>query len=262
MDFIQRAIDKARDQRKPDIAPAPSPAAAPGLNRLADTAITYTQTRSVRPKPDHLLRERIVAAFDSDKRAEPYRQLRTQVLRRMREKQWRTLAVTSPNSHAGKTLTALNLAISISREVNQTVLLVDLDLRNPTVMQKLGIQAEFGLMDCLEKRCELKDVLVNPGFERLVVLPSLPGTSHRSEILSSPTMTTLLQEIVNRYDSRIVVFDLPALLDDDDALAFTPFVDALMLVVEDGSSSRGDIERALLLMQGTPLLGTVLNKVR
>lgn len=267
MDFIQRAIDKARQQRDGAApltdASANGPRAAQTQTRAtAAEKIEYTQTRSLRPRADTLAKQRVIAGLDHDKRAEGYRQLRTQVLRKLRENNWHTLAVTSPNSHAGKTLTALNLAISLSMEVNQTVLLVDLDLRNPTVLEKLGITAEFGLIDYLEGKVELKDVLINPGYERLVILPTLPGTAHRSELLSSPQMSQLLSDLVSRYESRIIIFDLPAVLDDDDALVFAPCADAILMVVEDGVSKRGDIERSLQLLQSTPVIGTVLNKVR
>lgn len=259
MDFIQRAIDKARVQRgeTADNIRVERPR-RPG----ATEKIEYTQTRSLRPRAEVLAGQRVIAGLDGDRRAESYRQLRTQVLHRLRENHWRTFAVTSPNSHAGKTLTALNLAISLSMEVNQTVLLVDLDLRNPTVLQKLGIEAQYGLLDYLDSKVELKDVLINPGFERLVILPHLPGADQRSELLTSPQMHTLLHDIVNRYESRIIIFDLPAVLDDDDALLFAPFADALLMVVEDGVSKRSDIERALRLLRDKPLLGTVLNKAR
>jgi protein-tyrosine kinase len=72
----------------------------------------------------------------------------------------------------------------------------------------------------------------------------------------------LLSDIVNRYQDRFIIFDLPALLDDDDALVFAPYADAILLVVEDGVSKRSEIERCNQLLEGTQLLGTVLNKVR
>ncbi|HSB95419.1 MAG TPA: CpsD/CapB family tyrosine-protein kinase [Spongiibacteraceae bacterium] len=183
-------------------------------------------------------------------------------MRKLRENNWRTLAITSPNSQAGKSLTALNLAISISLEVNQTVMLVDLDLRRSSLLQKLGLEAEFGLIDILEGRVEVNQTLINPGFERLVILPNRATANSRSEILSSPQMGKLLSDIVNRYPDRFIIFDLPALLDDDDALVFAPYADAVLLVVEDGVSKRKEIERCKQLLEGTQLLGTVLNKVR
>jgi len=266
VDFIQQAIDKAREQREaPGAQPWPPRQPTPQLSQVnAQTntqKIEYTQTRVVTLNTEQLRRERIIAA-DDDKRADSYRQLRTQILRMFRENNWHTLAITSPNSQAGKTLTALNLAISLSLEVNQTVMLVELDLRNPSILNKLGIEVEYGLIDVVEGKVELSQALVNPGFERLVILPNCGTVKHRSELLSSPQMGAILKDIVHRYESRLIIFDLPALLDDDDALVFAPYADATLLVVEDCVSKRADIERSLQLLKGTRLLGTVLNKVR
>jgi Mrp family chromosome partitioning ATPase len=264
MDFIQRAIDKARADRgeAPHAARQSHEHTERQRANAAGGRIEYTQTRSQKPRADVLAGNRVIAGFDHDRRAESYRQLRTQLLHKLRENNWHTLAVTSPNAHAGKTLTALNLAISLSMEVNQTVLLVELDLRNPSILDKLGLDAQYGLIDCLEGRVELKDALINPGFERLVILPNLRGTAHRSELLTSPQMHALLDDIVSRYESRIIIFDLPAVLEDDDALLFAPHADALLMVVEDGVSTRNEIERAQQLLRGKPLIGTVLNKAR
>jgi protein-tyrosine kinase len=263
VDFIQQAIDKAREQRQTGTrsevreitrqAPPPKP---------STQKIEYTHTRIVELNSEQLRRERIIAASEDDQRADSYRQLRTQILHKFRENDWHTLAITSPNNQAGKTLTALNLAISLSLEVNQTVMLVELDLRNPSILKKLGIENEYGLIDVVEGEAELNQVLVNPGFERLVILPNSGTSKRRSELLSSPEMGALLHDIVHRYESRLIIFDLPALLDDDDALVFAPYADATLLVVEDCVSKRTDIERSLHLLQGTHLLGTVLNKVR
>jgi Mrp family chromosome partitioning ATPase len=149
MDYIQQAIDKARSQRQQDGAMPPVQPPRTESRPGTPAKIAYTQTRTIVPAPAQLARQRVIAGFPEDKRAESYRQLRTQVLHKFRENNWRTLAVTSPNPQAGKTLTALNLAISLSLEVNQTVLLVDLDLRHPSILEKLGIDAEFGLVDYL-----------------------------------------------------------------------------------------------------------------
>jgi protein-tyrosine kinase len=269
MDYIQLAIDKAREERQgnigqereerstdaqpSDVASAPQKKGAPGT-------INYTQTQQVKLNDDVLRNNRVVAGFSYDQRAEPYRQLRTQVLQKLRANNWKTLAITSPNENAGKTLTAVNLAISLSKEVNQTVLLVDLDLRNPGVLNTLAINVENGIVDHLKGEASLGDIMVNPGMERLVILPGKANPSYSSEILSSPEMTTLLEDLTNRYDSRILIFDLPALLVNDDALTFTPYVDAALLVVEEGKTTPEEVARALQLLEGTSLLGTILNK--
>ncbi len=261
MDYLQQAIDKAREQRESSEFGSPQKQRRdPQPARSGVEKIEYTQTRVVAPNRERLRQERIIAAANDDKRVDGYRQLRTQILRKFRENNWSTLAVTSPNSRAGKTLTALNLAISLSLEVNHTVMLVELDLRNPSILNKLGIESEYDLIDVVEGKVEMSQALINPGFERLVILPNNGKQKLRSELLSSPQMASLFQDIVNRYESRLIIFDLPAVLDDDDALVFAPYADATLLVVEDCVSKRADIERTKQLLQGVRLIGTVLNK--
>lgn len=275
MDYIQQAIDKARDERQGNIGQNPeerkntaasenneAKQKAPASKTGVPGEINYTKTRQVDLSNAALLDNRVVAGFNFDQRAEPYRQLRTQVIQKLRSNNWKTLAITSPNENAGKTLTAINLAISLSKEVNQTVMLVDLDLRNPDVLTTLGLHVDQGLVDHLKGHASVADILVNPGLERLVILPGKADPDYSSEILSSPEMKTLLGDLTSRYESRIIIFDLPALLVNDDALAFTPYVDAALLVVEDGVTTAEQIERSLQMLDGTNLLGTVMNKVR
>jgi Mrp family chromosome partitioning ATPase len=106
----------------------------------------------------------------------------------------------------------------------------------------------------------IEDVLFNPGMPRLVVLPGRATGQPSSEALTSPGMRALLREITRRYDARIVIFDLPPLLRNDDALTFTPYADATLMVVEDGVNTPDEIERSLHLMKNANLIGTILNK--
>jgi capsular exopolysaccharide synthesis family protein len=270
MDYIQKAIDKARDQRdgqigkeqaeRPTDGRAEEGRSASAKSSSLKEGINYTSTRQIKVDDETLMKNRVIAGFNHDKRAEPYRQLRTQVLQKLRANNWKTLAVTSPGHSVGKTLTAVNLAISLSKEVNQTVMLVDLDLRNPGVLRTLSIDAEYGLVDHLEGRVAISDILINPGFERLVILPGRADPGYSSEMLSTPEMKTLIKDLTSRYESRIIIFDLPALLETDDALVFTPVVDAALLVVADGVTTLDEIEMSVKLLEGTNLLGTVLNK--
>jgi protein-tyrosine kinase len=268
MDYIQQAIDKARSERQGKIgntsesaSNSREPVRREGSSNGVPGKISYTATRQLELSDSVLLENRIITGFEADQNAEVYRQLRTQVLQKMRANDWQSIAITSPNEKAGKTTTALNLAISLSKEANQTVLLVDLDLRSPGVLPKLGLEAKYGLVDHLNDGVELSEIFINPGFERLVILPGKADDGHRSEILSSPQMKTLVKELTSRYASRIIIFDLPALLVNDDALAFLPEVDAALLVVEDGATTPEEVERCLHLLGETSLLGTLLNKV-
>ena len=172
MERIQEAIEKARRERQGKIGGQSSAEGSAADADLADVPVgseaveevrvtekdagdaaasirvNYQQTRTVQLDERELKERLIVAGFAHDSRSEPYRQLRGQILQKFRREKWQTLAITSPNNGSGRTLTAMNLAISLSLEANQTVLLVDLDLRNPGVARCIGLDdIEYGIVD-------------------------------------------------------------------------------------------------------------------
>ena len=287
MEPLQEAIERARLQREgkigrtaapgeaktqygtgghPSHEPASitkeSPARPSGSALPLPSQVHYSATRLIEPSGAVLSRNRVIAGENHDPRVESYRQLRSQVLARMKRHNWHSLAVTSALENAGKTLTSLNLAISISQEANQTVLLVDLDLRKPSVHTTLGIEITKGIVDHLIHAEPIENILLNPGYPRLVVLPGLPQGRHSSEILSSPQMKTFMEDITSRYPDRIIIFDLPPLLRNDDAMVFVPSADACLFVVEDDVTQPDDIEHCMQLLKHSKLIGTVLNKAR
>jgi capsular exopolysaccharide synthesis family protein len=266
MERIKQALEKARQERgeapPPGVSPAgpAMPGAGPARRAAEPLSVTYTQTRAFAPDSKVLLRNRVLAGTDDPSVMAAYKMLRTQVLQRMKEKGWKALAITSPGPGEGKTLTAVNLAVSLAREVNHTVLLVDLDLRNPSVHQYFGYVPESGVSDAALHGVPITDALFNPGIERLVVLPGREAFSHSSEVLSSPGMVALVSELKHRYLSRMVIFDLPPVLSADDAVAFAPYVDAALLVIQEGKTTREDVTRAIGFLRDLPILGTVLNR--
>ena len=123
------------------------------------------------------------------------------------------------------------------------------------------LRTAAGLSDYLLHDAPLQDVLFNPGISKLVVLPGREGIVDSSEALSSPRMVALVEELKSRYPSRILLFDLPPLLATDDALAFAPYVDAVLLIVRDGKTRSEDVTQSVEILEGTtPLIGTVLNE--
>jgi capsular exopolysaccharide synthesis family protein len=174
--------------------------------------------------------------------------------------QWNSLAITSPNEGCGKTLTSINLAINLAREVNHTVLLVDLDLRRPSIQSYFFEKKQPGISEYLDNDMELSEILFNPGIERLVILPGNKPFANSSEMLSSPKMVQLVKELKNRYPNRIVIFDMPPLLLCDDVIAFLPYIDAIMMVVEEGGTRKDDLKRAYELVKNENMIGTVINK--
>jgi Mrp family chromosome partitioning ATPase len=146
-------------------------------------------------------------------------------------------------------------------EAAQTVLLVDADLGHPTVHTMFGIEDCGGMVDYLLDDVPVEHLLIHPGIGRFVVMPGGRPIQNSAEALTSPKMLALVQEFKHRYPSRIVLFDLPPLLDTADVLGFSPYTDALLLVVEERRTAIEDVERALQLVKNsTPVLGTVLNK--
>jgi len=264
MERIKQALELARQERNKHGGSDKSKQRGSPLHvsgkGVAEENIEYTETRHINIDVAELRKNRILIDQQNNV-ADAYRILRTQILQRMKENSWNTLAITSPKSGEGKTLTAINFGISLAREVDYTVLLVDANLRSPSIHNKLGFYPEFGLSDYLQKDVPLSDILVHPeGVPRFVVLPAGHAMANSSEMLSSPKMSRLVDELKHRYPSRIVIFDLPPILTSSDALAFSPLIDATLVVIEDGGTQRQDLKQAFEMLQGVEVIGTVLNK--
>lgn len=208
-------------------------------------------------------RERILPPGSPGAAGAPYKMLRTQVLKRLEQLGANTLAVMSPTAGAGKTLTAINLAIAISSDPACTALLVDFDLRNPNIHRRFGYRPEIGVEECLQSRRPVHEAMFKvAGYDRLTVLGARERVEHSSELLRSQRVAEVMMEIRTRYANRILVFDLPPVLQADDALAFSKFVQAGLLVVGEGRSKREDVARSIELLHELPIVGSVLNGSR
>jgi protein-tyrosine kinase len=267
MERIQQALNKAEEQRR-KVADTPPPAGSSSQRETGGTAgddhsaITYSSTRTVTVSPSTMLDNRLVAGIKDHPQADTFRVLRTKVMYKMKQAGINTIAVTSPSKGSGKSMVAANLAVSLSLEVNHTVLLVDMDLRRPSTHKYFGFEPEHGLADHLAGDMDISSLLVHPGIERLVLLPSGKPVQHSSELISTPMMAGLIEDITSRYASRIIIFDLPPLLHIDDALVFLPKVQSSLLVVEEGVNTPVEVKESLRLLEHSNLLGTVYNKAR
>ena len=272
MSFINKALEKAKSLHHQKVKPGPAPSQAspqpplPQVDEVTGFAETpgeihYTYTHTVTVDMDRLRRNRLIVAGSDETLGEAYKLLRTHILHGTEREGRNTLMITSPLPNEGKTLTAINLAIAISQRVGQTVLLVDGDLRNPSIQRYLGLPAGPGLVDYLTSGYPIAESLVHPeGLTNLVVLPAGQSTILSGELLSSPLMVDLVRELKHFYPNRYVLFDLPPLLYAD-ALAFAPLVDGIILIVEAGGTPREEITHALEMLKGFPVLGCVLNKI-
>jgi protein-tyrosine kinase len=235
-----------------------APHATDAQHELED--ISYTHTRVVKLQIEHLEKNRIVAFNKNNAMSMKIDLLRTQVLQKMQENGWRTLAITSPTPEAGKTVVAINLAMSIAQQTDKSVMLVDFDLRRPKIGSYLGIPMDKSLNDLLDGTAELPDLLINPDMPRLVVLATKTPVAKSSETLSSKKITGLIKDLRERYESRIIIFDLPPVLVIDDALALLPQVDCVLLVVANGMSTKREIEDSLRHLPPAKLVGVIFNK--
>lgn len=222
--------------------------------------IDYSSTRVLPTALARLQRQPGAVQGDRSPLAEALKMLRGQLLQRMRADGHSVLAVTSPRAVAGKSLTAANLALAVAAELDTAVLLVDGDLSGNGLQTLFGLQGEQGLAEHLLHGTPLHQLLVNPGVERLVVLPAGQAGQQRSaELLATRAAQHLVQEMKQRYSDRIVIFDLPPLLDTADALAFLPQADTTLLVLQAHSTAIADMESASELLAPFNLVGSVLS---
>ena len=207
-------------------------------------------------------RNRILLPDSKQKRsgAAAYRMLRARVLQRARSNDWTTIGVTSPGAGEGKSLTAINLALTIAREKNNNVFLIDFDMRNPKLCRYLGVEAPRGIEQLLQRQTEPKDCLFSIGVGHLVLGGTNSGTDQSSELLASTGPEDLFTYIKRIAPSPLILIDLPPLLSTDDALVLAPKIDACLLVVSEGKSRRDGTAKALELMSEFNLAGIVLNR--
>lgn len=263
MERIKQAIEKAKQLEGSRASPPTTATAVPPTPTFTQGEvgeISYRQTRVVQLNPRHLEKNRIVALNKSDLNSVSFDLLRTQVLQKMEENGWRTLAIVSPVPECGKTVVAINLAMSIAHHTSKTAMLVDFDLRKPKVGEYLGIPPETSLNEVLSGAASINAAFVNPGMPRLVVVPTSSPVRNSSEVLASSKVKALVQDLRDRYQERIVIFDLPPLLNVDDAISLLPQIDCALVVVGNGMVTQAEMDESLHQLKGTNLLGVILNK--
>jgi len=257
MEKIQQAIDKARDSRNESGSDDKSVAKVE--SDLSN--IKYTKTQSVNSSAAVQRENRIISGAEKNAFANSFKILSTQTIHRMEENEWKSLAIASVCEGEGSTTVAINLGISIAKEVEYTVLVVDANLRDPGVHKHFGIEPKYGLSHYLNGEVELSDILIKPeNINHFVILPAGESSIDSSELLGSPRMNALVEELKQRYPKRIIIFDLPAVLGTADTLSFIPSVDAALLVVEDDVTKESSLKMAVDYLSETNIIGTVLNK--
>ena len=253
---------RLKSERAAAESPAPQADAPISLQELRPH-VERVATRVVEIDPLHLETERILPPGAAGIHGAPYKMLRTQVLQRLDKLAVNSLAVVGAATATGKTLTAINLAIAIAADPERNALLIDLDLRRPSIHRRFGIEPTVGVDDCLRRYEPLPEAMVRiGGYERLVILPARERSLDSSELLSTRRTEEMIVEMRNRYRDRVLVFDLPPVLQADDALAFARHAQAALIVVGEGRTRRDDLLRTIELLRDMTVVGTVLNGSR
>ena len=265
------------DQRARLVPPAPETPRGPRPRLAEAAALTDTDPATHVPEPPHVpvsgrstayeATPRLMAQLDphlvaalapTSLAAEQYKSLRTRIRRSESGRGLRTLAITSPNKGDGKSLTAANLALTMAQEFQQRVLLLDCDLRRPSVHQLFGLAEAPGLGDVLMNAAELEQALVLLPEHHLTVLPAGLPPSNPAELIGSAAMRRVLDTLRTRFD-RILI-DVPPVAPLADLHILAPMVDALLMIVRAGITPKPAIERALAGLDPNKVLGLVFNE--
>ncbi|MEO8740546.1 MAG: XrtA-associated tyrosine autokinase [Casimicrobiaceae bacterium] len=171
--------------------------------------------------------------------------------------------VTSALPGEGKTFTAVNLAMSVAMEYDNTVLLVDGDVAHPMLPTLLGVPSEPGLLDLLTRDdLDVADALVRTNIDKLSVLPAGSRQRRATELLASEQMVNLLRELATRYSDRIIIFDSPPLLATTEARVLASHMGQIIMVVGADTTSQHAVTQALATIESCEIVLMMLNKAR
>ena len=274
MSRIEKALAKSKKHRQAlldqqsvgdtNLAQSPNDLGFKGVrpNKFVNTLQRY-QLNVLSIDPSIYRKRRIVLGDTGSGAKSAYNVLRTRVLQRLRTNNWNKLAISSPGPSEGKTLTAINLGISMAREGHQRVVLFDSDLQRPSISTYLGVKdAEYYLDHYISGDAKPENILYSTSIENFWVIPNNRSIQNSSEILASDEIKKLVSWIESIDSNCAILFDLPPLLISDDVLAISPLIDTLLLVLAEGRTTReaARTTRELIEDHNIDFMGTVLNK--
>jgi len=259
MEKLEAALAKAREMRKSALG---SPEVVREKVSVAGQVATAWQSLpEATLSPNRALRYRITALM-GNKDATPYDMLRSRTIRMMKEKGWSRLAITSPGAACGKTTVAVNLALSLSRQKDLKVMLIDLDLRRPALHKVIGHAPSHSVHEVLEGTVPFEQAAVRIGENLILAMNAVPAR-HPAELLQSAGAREVLDTIERRWQPDIMLFDMSPMLASDDNVGFLGNVDCALLIAAAESTTLSNIDICEKeLAQLTNVLGVVLNKCR
>jgi len=251
----------------PSVSGPPTDAAAPAAARPAQGAPPVSPMRYLEIDMDRLRKGGFITPDEPRSQiADEFRIMKRPIIRNARSasaasRNRNLVMVTSSLPGEGKTFTAINLAISIAMEFDNTVLLVDGDVAHPSLPSVLGLPASPGLLDLLGGRSiDFVDAVVKTNIEKLSILPA--GSRHRraTELLASEQMASLLRELASRYPDRIIIFDSPPLLATTEARVLATHMGQVVMVVAANATTQHAANQALATVENCDIVLMMLNK--
>ncbi len=203
----------------------------------------------------------IVALETESPASEQYKMLREQVKRLRAESGIRSFSVSSPIKRDGKTTVAVNLAAALSLDYEEKVLLIDGDLRAPSIHRYFNVLASPGLADYLaaNSKMKLKDMVQETFVPGLSILPSGKPSRLASELLAKERMRQVMEEAQAEFPGYHIIIDSPPILSTPDPLVIARYVDGVLLVMRAGKTPRDYLTKALQSLNSNKVMGVVLN---
>jgi protein-tyrosine kinase len=270
MSKIFEALENAERQRGEGLKKGSSLALEPKEEKKSRFAPESKEERMERPKivhrPIRLGRmgfdRPLVSLFQPGSLgAEQFRRLRTHVLKLNISDPPKTIMVTSATVGEGKTFVAANLAAGIAHDLHFHALLVDCDLRNPSLSHWFGVQNGHGLSDYLVGRGQLSELLRKTEMEKLSLLTGGSAQEKPAELIGSRKMEALIHELKLRYNDRYIILDATPLLATTEPELLARLVDGILIVVRAGVTPRETVKQAIASLDPNKILGFVLNDV-
>ncbi len=214
--------------------------------------------------PDDLvMNDKVVSYFaPSSMVTEQFRRLRTLIIKPGAVNTPKLIMVASSVSGEGKSLVAVNLASIIASELHSHALLIDCDLRNPSLTRWFGLQEKKGLSDYLTGGAEVQDLFIKTSIDKLSILCGGSVQENPVELIGSNKMKTLIQDLKARYKDRYIIIDSSPILATTEPSVLNEIVDGIILVIKSGDTPRETIQQAVKLLNKNKILGVVLNNMQ
>jgi capsular exopolysaccharide synthesis family protein len=261
MSRIYRALEKAEEEKKQKVREDPS------IKGFEEKAVLKKETPVLKfpeekaetfalPSKEEIP---VLIAPPHSFAEEEFRKLKTQIFHRLPNPP-HSILITSAAPGEGKTMVAVNLAIAISKEIQRKAVLIDGDLRKPSIHVEKSRSAK-GLSNYLSDGIPLSEILTNTEMENLQIITAGPSTRKSSELIGSKRMGELLKSLGESGENTYILFDSPPIISTTEPALLSKMVDGIILVVRADQTPRETVQRAVKSIDRQKIIGVVFNQI-